>query len=242
MPRYPLDNIQRRKQEDRAAKPVKQWDADKLGCVLETSWHSYRQTVVGSWQMLLDCPAARTSPVFFYLFFSSLVSLVPFPSTTFFLRCSSSGKSTSTLWSFQRTRANDHWKNHESVSLNPILTELERRSRGNGRRFVHARRRLLEKSFAEHARASTRRSLFVHAADSSLFLMFRDFYLSLFMCLSLSFVLPIFLFLYIRYLLVSVCNNRDERFLSERWRILRAVVSELKSASRILLLWIVRNF
>lgn len=69
MPRYPLDNIQRRKQEDRAARPVKQWDADKLGCVLETSWHSYRQTVVGSWQMLLDCPAARTSPVFFYLFF-----------------------------------------------------------------------------------------------------------------------------------------------------------------------------
>lgn len=69
MPRYPLENIQRRKQEDRAARPVKQWDADKLGCVLETSWHSYRQTVVGSWQMLLDCPAARTSPVFFYLFF-----------------------------------------------------------------------------------------------------------------------------------------------------------------------------
>ena len=38
------------------ARPVKQWDADKLGCVLETSWHSYRQTVVGSSQMLLDCP------------------------------------------------------------------------------------------------------------------------------------------------------------------------------------------
>lgn len=45
----------------RRGNDVKQWDTDKLGCVLETSWHSYRQTVVGSWQMLLDCPPARTS-------------------------------------------------------------------------------------------------------------------------------------------------------------------------------------
>lgn len=139
--------------------------------------------------------SSNFSSILLPFFFSSFVSLAPFPSTIFFLRCSSSSKSTSTLWSFQRTRANNHWKNHESVSLNPILTELERRSRGNGRRFVHARRRLLEKSFAEHARASTRRSLFVHAADWSLFLMFRDFYQSLFMSLSSSFVLLIFLFL-----------------------------------------------
>jgi len=44
---------------------VKQWDADKLGCVLETSWHSYRQTVVGARQMLLDCPESPRAPPFF---------------------------------------------------------------------------------------------------------------------------------------------------------------------------------
>lgn len=44
------------KAQGTTARLVKQWDADKLGCVLETSWHSYRQTVVGSSQMLLDCP------------------------------------------------------------------------------------------------------------------------------------------------------------------------------------------
>jgi len=44
---------------------VKQWDADKLGCVLETSWHSYRQTVVGARQMLLDCPESPGNPPFF---------------------------------------------------------------------------------------------------------------------------------------------------------------------------------
>jgi len=44
---------------------VKQWDADKLGCVLETSWHSYRQTVVGARQMLLDCPESSRLLHFF---------------------------------------------------------------------------------------------------------------------------------------------------------------------------------
>lgn len=65
----------------KAGGSVKQWDADKLGCVLETSWHSYRQTVVGSWQMLLDCPPARTSPAssspFFPLSLSPPLLLCP---------------------------------------------------------------------------------------------------------------------------------------------------------------------
>ena len=171
---------------------MKQWDADKLGCVLETSWHSYRQTVVGSWQMLLDCPAARTSPVFFSLllslFFPSFLSFFPSLSLSPFFHCSPPSlllwTSTSTL--FGRTLfpsepvgRNDRWKNHESVSLNPILTELERqRSRGNGfdtHSCMHAASSFSgeKRSFARtRERSSTWRSLRVHRADWSSFLTF----------------------------------------------------------------------
>lgn len=151
----------------KAGGSVKQWDADKLGCVLETSWHSYRQTVVGSWQMLLDCPPARTSPASSSPFFP--LSLSPSPSLSFTLRLAITFSSSLSLDAW--TTNTLVWKNHESVSLNPILTELERRSRGNGNDSCMSLPSSSGKELLEtRERDSTWRSLCVHRGDWSSFL------------------------------------------------------------------------
>lgn len=104
-----------------------------------------------------------SSLAFFSLFLSISLppSLSPSPSFTLHLAITFS----SSLDARTNTLV---WKNHESVSLNPILTELETAQPWKRKRFVHAPRRLPEKELLEtREKDSTWRSLCVHRGDWS---------------------------------------------------------------------------
>ena len=107
--------------------------------------------------------------------FSSILLSLPHPSSTVLLQ--KVRRRSSELFPGR----NDRWKNHESVSLNPILTELEI---GAAVETVSKHIRACthvppppplpggKRVSREHARASTWRSLCVHRADWSSFLTF----------------------------------------------------------------------
>lgn len=151
----------------KAGGSVKQWDTDKLGCVLETSWHSYRQTVVGSWQMLLDCPPARTSPA--SLLLSLFLSLSPF----------SVFHSPPHYHLLLLSRRLDEYvgleKSRERL-VESDSNQVRTAQPWKRKRFVHAPRRLPEKSCSKHARETLLDDLCACIVGIDLhFLIFRDF-------------------------------------------------------------------